>query len=45
MTGDTQHYESEHIETSNGNHICIVIQLYTAITIDCCDFSILPKWP
>ena len=41
--GEAQRCDSEHIDTGNGNHICIVIQLYiaTAILCLCCDFNTL----
>lgn len=43
VTGYTQCHDGEHTGTSNGKHVCIVIQLYVAITILClcCVFSIL----
>lgn len=42
-TGNAQHCDSEHTETSNGNLDCTMIQLYIAVTIlDLChDFSVL----
>jgi len=33
VTGDTQCHDGEHIGTSNGNHVCIVIQLHIAMIL------------
>lgn len=43
VSRDTQCDASEHTETGNGNHVCIVIQLCIAVATlcFCCDFSTL----
>jgi len=42
VTGDTQCHDSEHTKTGNGNHICIVMQLYAEL-LCCfyCDYATL----